>query len=116
MNKGCLPDTKLVFMHQIYNKHAEQIETKRRKLIQKCILISHISNYNIQKQGNVYRRWNKRSFLQEILHSLAVYPIPFLVYVFTSNLNIITPVCVIDPSKILPLIHISLHSHIGCTI
>jgi hypothetical protein len=63
-----------------------------------------------------YRRWNKRSFLQEILHSLAVYPIAFLVYVFASNLNTITPIRVIDPSKILPLRHISLHSHIGRTI
>lgn len=103
-------------MHQIYNKHAEQVETKRRKLIRKCILISYISNHNTQKQGSVYRCWNKRSFLQEILHSLAVYPIAFLVYVFASNLNMILPVCVIDPSKSLPLSHISLHSHIGHTI
>jgi hypothetical protein len=54
--------------------------------------------------------------LQEILHYLAVYPIAFLVYVLASNLNMITPVCVIDPGKSLPLSHISLHSHIGRTI
>jgi hypothetical protein len=54
--------------------------------------------------------------LQEILHSLAVYPIAFLVYVFASNLNTITPVRIVDPSKILPLSHISLHPHIGRTI
>ena len=103
-------------MHQIYNKHAEQVETKWGKLIRKCILISYISNHNTLKQGSVYCRWNKRSFLQEILHSLAVYPIAFLVYVLASNLNTITPVSIIDPSKSLPLSHISLHSHIRRTI
>jgi hypothetical protein len=64
----------------------------------------------------LYRRRNERSFLQEILHSLAVYPIAFLVYVFASNLNVMLPVCVVDPSKSLPLSHISLHSHVGHTV